>query len=294
MRPFCPAALLTLALVLAGLSAGRAQADELPRRIVSIGGAITEILYALGEGDRVAAVDTTSLHPPEVMATKPNVGYMRALSAEGVLSLSPDLILMDEGAGPPEAVTLIDDAGVPVRHVPTGLTVPSLLDKVRTVASAVGRLVEGEAMATAMAAKFATLETALAEVERRRRVLFILSLADGRPNAAGRGTGADAVIRLAGATNVFDEVEGYKILSSEALAALQPDVILMVDRAGSPLSDPLSVPALAATPAGQAGAVIRMDGLYLLGFGPRTPDAVRDLAARLYPELAEGDGPLVR
>ncbi|WP_062207376.1 hemin ABC transporter substrate-binding protein [Aureimonas sp. AU12] len=294
MRPFRSAALLTLALVTAGLATGRSQADELPRRIVSIGGAITEILYALGEGDRVAAVDTTSLHPPEVMATKPNVGYMRALSAEGVLSLSPDLILMDEGAGPPEAVTLIDAAGVPVRHVPTGLTVPSLLDKVRAVAAAVGHPAEGEAMATAMAAKFTALETALSAVERRKRVLFILSLADGRPNAAGRGTGADTVIRLAGADNVFDEVEGYKILSSEALAALQPDVILMVDRAGSPPADPFSVPALAATPAGQAGALIRMDGLYLLGFGPRTPDAVRDLAARLYPDLAEGDGPLVR
>ena len=256
-----------------------------PQRIVSIGGAITEILYALGEDERIAAVDTTSLHPPEALAQKPNVGYMRQLSAEGVLSLSPDLILMDEGAGPKPAVDLLDAAGVAVTHVPTGYTVEELETKVRLIADAVGKGPEGAVMAETIRSDLAALEAQLASVPARKKVLFILSLVDGRPNAAGIGTGADAVIRLAGAENVFDGVDGYKTLSTEALAALQPDAILTVTRAGSPDIDPFSIPALAATPAGRSGTVIRMDGLHLLGFGPRTPDAVRDLAARLYPEL---------
>jgi iron complex transport system substrate-binding protein len=266
-----------------GTAPAFAQSGAAPERIVSIGGAVTEILYALGEEDRVVAVDTTSLFPPRALAEKPDVGYMRALSAEGVLALSPDLILMDEGAGPPEAVALIDQAGVTTQHVPTGLTVEDLLAKIRAVSQAVGEDEAGEAMAGEVATKFEALDADLAAVGEKKRVLFILSLADGRPNAAGSGTGADAVIRMAGAENVFGDVEGYKALSSEAAAALAPDVILVVSRAGSAV-DPLSVPALAATPAGQANAVISMDALYLLGFGPRTPDAVRELAAQLYPE----------
>ncbi|MFD2237463.1 heme/hemin ABC transporter substrate-binding protein [Aureimonas populi] len=277
-------AILATAVLVAGLSGAGAQ--ERPERIVSIGGAITEILYALGQEDRVVAVDTTSLHPPSALAEKPDVGYMRALSAEGVLSLSPDLILMDEGAGPKEAVDLIDSAGVTVRHVPTGHSVPELLEKVREVGSAVGEAEAGEAMAAGIAREFEALEADLAGIERKKRVLFILSLVDGRPNAAGSDTGADAIIRLAGGENVFAEAKGYKTLSSEAVAALQPDVILTVSRGGAePAADPLSVPALAATPAGQAGAVLRMDALYLLGFGPRTPAALRELAAQLYPDL---------
>ncbi len=286
MRPIA-AALAALCLV--ALQPSGARAAE-PQRIVSIGGAITEILYALGEDARIVAVDSTSQHPPEALARKPNVGYMRQLSAEGVLSLSPDLILMDEGAGPKQAVDLIDAAGVAVTHVPTGYTVDDLLRKVRLVAGAVGREPAGEEMAGTISARLAALESDLATVTARKKVLFILSLVDGRPNAAGTGTGADAVIRLAGADNVFAGVEGYKTLSQEALAALQPDAILMVTRPGAPDIDPLAVPALAATPAGRSGTVIRMDALYLLGFGPRTPDAVRDLAVRLYPELDPAKG----
>lgn len=276
---------IRLALATAALAwlGGPAMGQDAPARVVSVGGAVTEILYALGEGERVVGVDTTSLYPAEALATKPDVGYMRALSAEGVLSLAPDLVVMDEGAGPREAVAQIEAAGVAIRRVPTGQTVPDLLEKLRGVAGAVGRAGEGEAMAARIAAQASALERAIGTPEPRRRVLFILSMVDGRPNAAGRGTGADAMIRLAGGENVFAEAEGYKVLSAEAAAALAPDVIVTVDRAGGPPVDPSSVPGLAASPAARAGAVVRMDALYLLGFGPRTMDAARDLAARLYP-----------
>ncbi|UIJ72612.1 hemin ABC transporter substrate-binding protein [Aurantimonas sp. HBX-1] len=286
-------AIATAAVLCAFAVPAGAQSAE-PQRVITIGGAITEILYALGEEDRVVAVDTTSLYPPEALAEKPNVGYMRQLSAEGVLSLSPDLILMDNGAGPQQAVDLIDAAGVAVQHVPTGYTVAELTEKVRTVATAVGKAEAGDAMAADIAAGFEALAADLAGIEDRKRVLFILSLVDGRINAAGSGTGADAVIRLAGAENVFGDVEGYKILSSEAVAALEPDAILMVTRPDLEAVDPLTVPGLAATPAGQTGTVIRMDALHLLGFGPRTPGALRELAATLYPGVVSAEAANVR
>lgn len=281
-----------LALVLLPASVAGAEG---PQRIVSVGGAVTEILYALGEEERIVGVDTTSVHPSRALREKPDIGYLRRLSAEGVLALSPDLVVMDEDAGPPEAVALLDTAGVRVEHVPSGHSVPDLVEKVERVAGAVGKAEEGARMASRLRAEFGALAADLAGIERRRRVLFVLSLVDGRPNAAGRGTGADAAIRLAGGENAFADAEGYKALSLEAAAALAPDVILVVGRAGAnAVEDPLAVPALAATPAGQAGAVIRMDADYLLGFGPRTPAALRELAALLYPDRSLGSAPHVR
>ena len=78
-------------------------AEDPASRVVSIGGAVTEIVYALGEEARLVARDTTSNYPPEATAL-PDVGYIRRLSPEGVMSVRPDLILSEEGAGPPEAL----------------------------------------------------------------------------------------------------------------------------------------------------------------------------------------------
>lgn len=258
-----------------------------PQRIVSIGGAVTEVLYRLGVQDRVVAVDQTSLYPADALATKKDVGYIRALSAEGVLSVSPDLILMEAGAGPPETVALLDQAKIPVVHVPSGHSLKELPGKIRTIADAVGKSEEGVRIAAEVENELAALQSDLSRISKRKRVLFILSLVDGRPMAAGTNTAADGIIELAGGENVFADVKGYKTISPEAAAALQPDVILMISRAGAAHSaqDVLKQPAFAETPAGRTGALIRMDALYLLGFGPRTGRAARDLAAQLYPDL---------
>jgi iron complex transport system substrate-binding protein len=257
------------------------------KRIVSVGGAVTEILYQVGAQDRIAAIDTTSLFPPDALKTKPNVGYLRALSPEGVLSMSPDLIIMEADAGPPDAVALLDKAGIPVVHVPSGHELGELPRKIRDVAAAVGKKDDGDRIATKVETDLAKLKQDLAAVTKRKRVLFILSLTDGRPMAAGTHTAANAIIELAGAENVFAEAKGYKTISPEAAAALQPDVILMITRSSAPQEgvDILKQPAFAETPAGKTGGFIKMESLYLLGFGPRTAEAARDLASRLYPDL---------
>ena len=260
---------------------------EHAQRIVSVGGAVTETLYEVGVQDRIIAVDTTSLFPLDALKTKPNVGYLRALSPEGVLGMSPDLIIMEADAGPPDAVALLDKAGIPVVHVPSGHEMGELPRKIRDVAAAVGKKDDGERIATKVETDLATLKRDLAAVAKRKRVLFILSLVDGRPMAAGTHTAANTIIELAGAENVFAEVKGYKTISPEAAAALQPDVILMITRSSAPQEgeDILKQPAFAETPAGKTGGFIKMESLYLLGFGPRTAEAARDLAARLYPDL---------
>ena len=107
-------------------------------RIVSIGGAITEILYALGLEQRVVAVDSTSFYPPQALRDKPNVGYMRALSPEGVLGLNPSLILASEDAGPKETIAVLRAAGIPFVLVPDKHTGKGILDKIELVATAAG------------------------------------------------------------------------------------------------------------------------------------------------------------
>lgn len=252
-------------------------------RIVSLGGAVTEILYRLGLGDRIAALDTTSIYPAEALATKPNVGYLRQLSAEGVLSVRPTLVIAVEGAGPPDALKLVREAGIPVELVPDEPTREGVRHKIEQIARLVGREPEGTALLGEVEAGFATLETARASAGRPVPTLFILSLQNGRAMVGGRNTTADGILRLAGAENVASTIEGFKPMTDEAILAAQPEAVLMMSfgPGGPPSPDTLKSPALAQTPAGRNGRLITMNGLYLLGFGPRTPEAARDLMSAL-------------
>jgi len=264
----------------------RAGAADGARRVVSIGGAVTEIVFALGEQHRLVGRDATSSHPPEAEAL-PDVGYMRALSPEGVLSLRPDLIIAAEGAGPPEAVTLLREAAVPFVIIPEGHDRAAVAAKTRAVADALGVPERGAALAAEVDAALAgaVAQAAAQMADRpRARVLFILSMQGGRVLASGRDTGADGIITLAGAENAVDGFEGYKPLTDEAVIAAAPDVILMMDRGeghAAARRDVLGHPAIALTPAARAGRLVRLDGLLLLGFGPRTPQAISVLAEAL-------------
>jgi iron complex transport system substrate-binding protein len=251
--------------------------------VLSIGGSVTEIVYALGEGDRLVARDTTSVHPPEA-EDLPDVGYMRALSPEGVLSVDPGLVIAEEGAGPPETIAILEEAAIPMVTVPDGYDRAAVSAKIEVVAEALGVPEAGDALAARVDAALADAEARAALVGEPRRVLFVLSVEGGRILASGTGTAAHGIIGLAGAENAVTEFEGYKPLTDEAVAAAAPDAILLMDRGDHATSDEalLSQPSIAATPAGEAGAVVRMDGLLLLGFGPRTPEAVTRLSEALY------------
>lgn len=270
----------TLALSAAAL------AQDGPQRIVAIGGSLTEIVYALGQEDRLIARDTTSVFPQKALAL-PDVGYMRALSPEGVLSVDPDLILTLEGSGPPEAMDVIRSASVPVVTVPESFDREGVLAKVAAVGEALGVEDEAAELAKRIDTDLQAAGEAASGIDDPARVLFILSMEGGRVMASGTDTAADGMIRLAGGENAITDYPGYKQLTDEAIVTAAPDVILMMDRGGNLDPAPVDLstqPALAATPAGEAGRVIRMDGAYLLGFGPRTADAAKELAAKLHAE----------
>lgn len=254
------------------------------RRIVAAGGVITEILYALGRQDLLVGVDSTSLFPAEAMREKASVGYVRALSAEGVLSLRPTDLLAVEGAGPPDTMKLIAEAGVRVERISEDTSEAGVAARIRAIGRFAGAADTAEALAGKVEAGFAALKQQRDALAARKRVLFVLSLQNGRVMVGGARSSADAIIRLAGAVNAADTVEGYKPLTDEGLIAAAPDVVLMMkhnEHAASP-EQVFGQPALSATPAARTRSLVAMDGLYLLGFGPRTPDAARDLMAAVY------------
>lgn len=275
--------LLAAALALLPLGAG---AQE---RVLAIGGSVTEIVYMLGEEGRLVGRDSTSTYPPEAEAL-PDVGYMRQLSPEGVLSVSPDLILMEAGAGPAETLATLAGAGVATVTVPDEFTPEGVLAKVRSVAAALSVPEKGEALAADLDAQMqAALAKVAAEDGPPPRVLFILGNSGGRLMGAGTDTAAQAMIELAGGSSALDSFQGYKALTDEAIAVAAPDVILAMDRGDGGASEGvksddeyLTHPALAQTPAGQNKRVVRMPGMFLLGFGPRTPEAIAALHGALY------------
>ena len=259
-----------------------------PARIVSIGGAITEILYALGFEDRLAGVDSTSLYPAAALRDKPNVGYMRQLSAEGVLGLNPSLVLAAQGSGPKETIDVLEAAKVPLVLVPETFSEAGLIDKIKLVGHAMGADKRAECLAEIVSGDLAQLRELRAKVTRPVRVMFVMSLLNGRAMAAGRSTAANEIIAMAGAVNAIDGYDGYKIINDEAIVAAKPDVVLSIQR-GKDSVDAEAVyvhPAFALTPVAANKTFISMEGLYLLGFGPRTAAAARDLSIKIYPALA--------
>ena len=257
-------------------------------RVVSVGGAVTEILYALGLEGRVVGVDATSIYPERALAEKPNVGYMRALSAEGVLGLNPQLIIAIETSGPKETLDVLNAAKIPYVAVPETYTEQGIIEKIRMVAHAMDADARGTCLANAVAGDLAALKTLRAAVAKPVRVVFLLSFLNGRAMVAGRKSAANAIIELAGAVNAIEGFEGYKPVSDEAIVAARPDVVLVMERGREELdaNTVFAHPSFALTPAAAKKAFVSMDGLYLLGFGPRTAAAARDLALSLYPDLA--------
>lgn len=279
---------ITLSLLLVTMMAGHMVMAQTASRIVTVGGSVTEIVYALDQQARLIARDTTSSYPDQVTEL-PDIGYARALSPEGVLSVAPDLIIAIEGAGPPETIDVLKAAQVGYASVPEIYSAEGIVTKIRIVGAALGQGQAAEALARQVADDLSAAQAAAVQAAggHRKKVLFILSTQGGRIMAGGRNSAADGIIRMAGGINAITAFDGYKPMTDEAVTSAAPDVILMMDRGGdhgAATKELLMMPALVPTPAAQNGKVVRMNGLHLLGFGPRTASAITELSQALYGE----------
>ncbi|WP_233993914.1 heme/hemin ABC transporter substrate-binding protein [Salinibacter altiplanensis] len=279
------AALLLASCLLAFAAHAQPTADT--SRIVTLGGSVTEIVYALGAGSHVVGVDASSLYP-EAATEKPSVGYFRRLPAEGVLSLDPSLVLALEGTGPPTVLDQLRSAGVRTELIENEPTVEGTTRKIRRIAGLLGREAQADSLIQEMEAALAEARSLRRRATSSPRVLFIYARGSGTMNVAGTGTSAEAMIELAGAKNAVSGFEGFKPMSAEAVASAEPEVILMLTRGLESIGGVdglLEQPGITLTPAGENQRIVAMDDLLLLGFGPRLGTAVKQLTEKLHPEL---------
>lgn len=275
-------------LALLGPAAALASPATAPR-VVSIGGALTELIYALGAEQYLVGVDSTSLFPAAAQRL-PQVGYARTLTAEGLLALSPSLIVATEEAGPPAVLRQLEAARVPLQLLRSDYRFEGVLARAERLGSLLGREAQARALRSRLQAEW---QQARAELPRLRaaggaaasRVLFVMAHAPGQLRAAGQDTGAEAMLAYAGARNALQGAQGYKALSPEAAIAAAPDFIVSTQQSLDLLGGSaglLRQNGLAQTPAGQAGRVAAMDALELLGFGPRLPQALSRLITLIH------------
>jgi iron complex transport system substrate-binding protein len=258
-------------------------------RLISIGGALTEIVYLLKANTQLVGVDATSIYP--TAATRlPNVGYARSLSAEGILALRPTQLIATEDAGPPIALRQIGDAGIPVSMLPSGHQFIDVINRVRTIGRLVHKTDAAEVLASRLLLEWSSTQKRVANSKiNNTRVLFILSQNPSQLMVGGEKTSAAAMIAYAGARNAITGVSGFKPLTPESVIAANPDVIVLTDqgmKAVGGISGVLRFPGVKQTRAGKEQNIISLEAMYLLGFGPRMPLAVAELNLLLQHAMA--------
>ncbi len=253
-------------------------------RVVSLSGSITETLFTLGHGDKVVGIDVTSTYPADQLGDVPRLGHVRNLNVEGVLSVQPDLILVNkEDAGLP-AVVQLKQSNVEVLEIPQINQLDNGLQIARVLVEKLGGEAKLVALQNQLEEQKKELELLVASSEEKPRVLFIYARGAGNMMVAGKNTPAEAMIELAGGLNAVQEFEDFQALSAEGLVQAQPDVLLMFKSGLNSLGGAeqvFSITGMQETPAGKNKKVIAMDGLYLLGFTPRAGAAAIELAREL-------------
>jgi len=259
------------------------QADD-SSRVTIAGGSLTEIVYLLEQENKLVAVDITSNFPEEAKQL-PSIGYVRALSAEGVLSLSPSLILGEDDTGPPTVMEQLSRVGIQIEIIPEENSTDGIIKKVKCVAEILGVDKNTKDKTLAILNADAKELKLLTEMNKKEspKVMFILSMESGSPTVGGRDTSADGLIKMTGAVNVMDSFEGWKPVSTEAIIQAKPDFILISERGLNSFGSIEKLgqhPSLVFTPAAKNNNIIAMDGMAMLGFGPRTISSAKDIAQK--------------
>lgn len=249
-------------------------------RIAVAGGSITEILYFLGEESRIIATDSTSTYPAAAKLF-PSVGYVRGLSAEGILSLKPSLVLGEHDMGPEIVIKQLQSVRVDIQRIPETHSPDGIVNKILCVAAVLGQSENAQALVSKkIGQQVRLLKVAAERAPINGKFVIILTVRDGSPIVAGLQTSGHGLLQMAGADNIFSDVEGWKPVSLEAIAALNPDFIIVAGRSNAPQAAIETVkknPAIGITNAAKKNQIRMIDSMALLGFGPRTLDAALEL-----------------
>ncbi|ELT0523858.1 MULTISPECIES: hemin ABC transporter substrate-binding protein [Citrobacter] len=266
--------LLSLACVFSAQSADR---------LVVAGGSLSELIYAMGIGNRVVGVDETTSYPPETAAL-PHIGYWKQLSSEGILSLHPDSFITWQDAGPQIVLDQLRAQKVNVVTLPrVPATVEQMYANIRELAQTLRIPEQGETLIDRIRQRLDRVQHNVAAKNAPVKAMFILSAGGSAPQVAGKGSVADAIMTLAGAQNVATHAQ-YKSYSAESLIAANPEVIVvtsqMVDGGLARLS---TIAGITHTAAWKNQRIVAIDQALILGMGPRVADAVEALHQQFWP-----------
>ena len=245
-------------------------------RYITAGGTITEVVFALGAGDRVVAIDQSSTYPADA-ASKPMVGYYRDLAAEGVLSVGPTHLLAIEGAGRDNALQQIEAVGVNVKIYKKPVGVEGLIKLISELGADLGKQSEAQKLITKVKNSLPAPSQQI-----RGKAVFLLSAGERGIIAAGTETVPNLIFSYTGVTNLAAGHEGFKPLNAEALTAMQPDFIVVPRHtfmAAGGKSGFCKQPNLQLMTAVKMCKVLVMDSLLSLGMTPRLADAISTVDA---------------
>ncbi|MEI2272730.1 ABC transporter substrate-binding protein [Sphingobacterium sp. ML3W] len=252
------------------------------QRIITLNSSLTETIYGLGLGDRMIATDVTSISP-KAAAALPRVSKNRSVSAEGVLSFKPTLVLANEGDVANAVIQQIRAAGVKFISVKPNYSATGALRYIQEVADAIGEPSLGKSLVSHTKI---SLDHTLALVKKENKgkavpkVLFLYARGTGTMSVAGKGSSLDAMINLAGGKNAVQEFSDFKPYTTEALVQANPDIILLFDFGASSLGGKeaiLKLPGMRITNAGKNERILVMNASLLVNFSNRLPDAILEL-----------------
>lgn len=260
-------------------------------RVVVISKQINEFIYWIGAENQVVAHDLTSTYPPQIKE-KTSVGYHRALSAEGIISVHPSVILTDGNMGPPAVLRQLKLVGIPLKIITPG---PSMADA-QTLMLEVGRYFGREKQAEAVVAQWKANMAKVMEASKLwtndpkpKTIMVHFGQAENIFFAVTGGP-AGQLMDWAGADNVLAHKRGFNKLTPALLADAQPQVILANELAFSKYGSAkafASMPGVSLTPAGKNLRIYEIDQSDVLYYGPRTPASILKLAEYFHPNVFE-------
>lgn len=278
-----------LSIIATALFAANIQAAE---KIVSTAGYASEIIAILGKADNLVGVDTTSQRPVALMENKTKIGYRRQLSAEGILSLQPDLVILAQDAGPQAVVDQLKASKVKLLN----LQDKQDLDGIRETISVIAKAINAEPQAKTLIEEISETEKKLTALRTQhspeQQTLVLIDTGAQGVFALGKKTAGESLLKLLQLNNGFSE-EGNKPFSTEALAGNQSKVILLASRNEAKSAVTITKLAdnhplqsqLAHTSAGKNGCVFAVNILDALGFGPYTAKYATEILSHIQPCL---------
>lgn len=266
-------------LLLPTASTSASAQEKTAARIISTDAGVTDVLIALGMGEQLVGVDVTSQLPADIKL--PRLGYHRTLSAEGLLSLNPSLIIGSTHMGPPETIAALKTYPLTLMQLPVASDDKKLAENISQISELTDRQQQAQPLLKHIDNTMVLIQQQ--QVAAGTRIAFLLHMEGRGLRLAGSGTTGSDIIRLLGGDNA-GEHNSYRSVSAEALLSLEPEVIIIAAQNGEQTVAGLmeSNPMLRYTPAGKQKKIIAVDShLLVAGISLKALDAVADLSNQL-------------